>query len=77
MLLLRYSPGAERGFTPSAMRLGPALTIGLDGVPLASLASAKEPSAAILVLSVPLTGIAPPGGRPTGRWPPDMSAATR
>ncbi|MEV6908205.1 MFS transporter [Amycolatopsis sp. NPDC051071] len=81
VLLLRYSPEAERGFNTSAMQLddwvGSALTIGLGGVLLASLASAKEPSVAILVLSVLLTGLALLGVRLTGRWPSDMSAATR
>ncbi|MGY6650605.1 MFS transporter [Amycolatopsis sp. TRM77291] len=80
VLLLRYSPEAERGFNTSALQLGDwvgsALTIGLGGVLLASLASAKEPSVAILVLSVVLTGIALLGVRLTGRWPSGMSAAT-
>ncbi len=81
VLLLRYSPEAERGFNTSAMQLGDwvgsALTIGLGGVLLASLASAREPSVAILVLSVLLTGLALLGVRLTGRWPAGVSAATR
>ncbi|MFK0249702.1 MFS transporter [Amycolatopsis azurea] len=81
VLLLRYSPEAERGFNTSALQLGDwvgsALTIGLGGVLLASLASAKEPTVAILVLSVLLTGIALLGVRLTGRWPSAMSGATR
>ncbi|EMD24856.1 MFS transporter [Amycolatopsis azurea DSM 43854] len=79
VLLLRYSPEAERGFNTSALQLGDwvgsALTIGLGGVLLASLASAKEPTVAILVLSVLLTGIALLGVRLTGRWPSAMSVA--
>ncbi|MFD5095922.1 MFS transporter [Amycolatopsis thailandensis] len=79
VLLLRYSPEAERGFNTSALQLGDwvgsALTIGLGGVLLASIASAKEPTVAILVLSVLLTGIALLGVRLTGRWPSGMSVA--
>ncbi|MFC9255436.1 MFS transporter [Amycolatopsis thailandensis] len=81
VLLLRYSPEAERGFNTSALQLGDwvgsALTIGLGGVLLASIASAKEPTVAILVLSVLLTGIALLGVRLTGRWPSSMSGTTR
>ncbi|WP_158887445.1 MFS transporter [Amycolatopsis anabasis] len=73
VLLLRFSPEAERGFNTSAMQLGDwvgsALTVGFGGVLLGVLASARHPSAAIAVLGAVLAAIALTGVRVTGRWP--------
>ncbi|MEC3973820.1 MFS transporter [Amycolatopsis sp. H20-H5] len=73
VLLLRYSPESERGFSTSAMQLGDwvgsAITIGLGGVLLTALASAKEPSPAVAVLIVLMIALALLGVRLTSRWP--------
>jgi MFS family permease len=76
VLLFRYSPVAERGFTTSAMQLGDwvgsALTVGLGGVLLALLASTARPSPAVTVLTLAMAGIALFGVVVTGRWPARM-----
>ncbi|MCU1686214.1 MAG: transporter multidrug efflux transporter [Amycolatopsis sp.] len=73
VLLLRFSPEDQRGFTMSAMQLGDwvgsALTVGLGGVLLAALASASHPSPAVAALTVAMLGIAALGVFLTGRWP--------
>lgn len=73
VLLLRFSPAAERGFNTSAMQLADwvssAVTVGLGGVLLALLASARYPSPALVVLAVALTAIALLGVFVTRRWP--------
>ncbi|WP_243770165.1 MFS transporter [Amycolatopsis acidicola] len=73
LLLLRFSPVAERGFNTSAMQVSDwvasALTVGFGGVLLGLLASAERPSAAVFVLAVCLTGLALAGAGITRRWP--------
>nr|WP_285487555.1 MFS transporter [Amycolatopsis taiwanensis] len=73
LLLLRFSPEAERGFNTSAMQLSDwvssAVTVGLGGVLLALLASAEHPSPALAALAVLLTVIALLGVFVTRRWP--------
>lgn len=71
VLLLRFSPVAERGFNTSAMQLGDwvtsALTIGFGGVLLGLLASTRQPGGAVLVLSVVLAAVAGLGAVLAGR----------
>lgn len=73
LLLFRFSPVAERGFNTSAMQLGDwvgnALTVGLGGVLLGLLASARQPSNAVVVLATVLVGLALLGVVITRRWP--------
>ncbi|GAB2990470.1 MFS transporter [Amycolatopsis acidiphila] len=73
VLLFRFSPVAERGFNTSAMQLGDwvgsALTVGLGGVLLGLLASARAPSNAVVVLATVLAGLALLGVLITRRWP--------
>lgn len=73
LLLFRFSPVAERGFNTSAMQLGDwvgsALTVGLGGVLLGLLASARQPSSAVVVLATVLAGLALVGVVRTRRWP--------
>ncbi|MDT8915691.1 MFS transporter [Amycolatopsis sp. PS_44_ISF1] len=73
VLLLRYSPEGERGFTTSALQLadwvGSALLIGLGGVLLAVVASAVHPSTAMTIFGAALVLLAALGVRLTSRWP--------
>lgn len=73
VLLFRYSPVVERGFNTSAMQLGDwigsALMVGLGGVLLGLLASARAPSNAVVVLATVLAGLALLGAFVTRRWP--------
>ncbi|MGW5717130.1 MFS transporter [Amycolatopsis sp. NPDC003865] len=73
VLLLRYSPEGERGFTTSAVQLadwvGSALLIGLGGVLLSVAGSVLDPSPAMALLTVALVALALLGVRLTGRWP--------
>lgn len=73
VLLFRFSPVAERGFNTSAMQLGDwvgsALTVGLGGVLLGLLASARAPSNAVVVLATVLAALALLGVFITRRWP--------
>ncbi|WP_026360950.1 MFS transporter [Amycolatopsis nigrescens] len=73
VLLMRFSPEAERGFNTSAMQLGDwvgsALTVGFGGVLLGLLASAQQPSAAVAVLSAVMAALALVGVLATSRWP--------
>jgi MFS family permease len=72
VLLLRFSPERERGFTTSAMQLGDwvgsALTVGLGGVLLVALASAEHPAPAVAVLAVVMIALAMLGVFVTRRW---------
>jgi MFS family permease len=73
VLLFRFSPVAERGFNTAAMQLGDwvgsALTVGLGGVLLGLLASARTPSNAVVVLATVLAALAMLGVFVTRRWP--------
>ncbi|TNC23368.1 MFS transporter [Amycolatopsis alkalitolerans] len=73
VLLFRFSPVAERGFNTSAMQLGDwvgsALVVGFGGVLLGLLASARQPSNAVVVLAAVLVGMALLGAVITRRWP--------
>ncbi|HKS47214.1 MAG TPA: MFS transporter [Amycolatopsis sp.] len=73
LLLLRFSPVAERGFNTSALQLADwvfsAVTVGFGGVLLGLVASARHPSAAMTVLAVCLAGVALLGVFVTRRWP--------
>jgi hypothetical protein len=50
-------------------RVGSAVAIGLGGVLLAALGSAREPSAGIAVLAALVAVVALTGVVVTGRWP--------
>lgn len=71
VLLLRFSPEDQRGFNTSAMQLsdwiGSALIVGLGGVLLVALASARQPSAAVATLAAVTVAIAALGVALTGR----------
>ncbi|RZQ64512.1 MFS transporter [Amycolatopsis suaedae] len=73
LLLLRFSPLHERGFTMSASQLGDwvgaALAIGLGGVLLNALASPAQPSPAMAVLGIVLGAVGVLGVVVTSRWP--------
>ncbi|GAA4668363.1 MULTISPECIES: MFS transporter [Amycolatopsis] len=73
LLLFRFSPVAERGYHTSALQLadwvGSALTVGLGGVLLGLLASARQPSGAVVVLATVLAALALLGVVITRRWP--------
>ncbi|MFI6032515.1 MFS transporter [Amycolatopsis magusensis] len=73
LLLLRFSPVAERGFTMSASQLGDwvgsALTVGFGGVLLTALGTAERPSAAMAVVGASMAGVALIGFAATRRWP--------
>ncbi|MEU3271591.1 MFS transporter [Saccharomonospora sp. NPDC006951] len=73
VLLLRFSPVAERGFNTSALQLGDwvasALAVGLGGVLLGALASAGSPGPAVTVLGAVLAASALLGVVVTGRRP--------
>lgn len=72
LLLLRFSPVAERGFNTSAMQLADwvfsSVTVGLGGVLLVLMAPV-HPSPALAVLAACLTVIALLGVFVTRRWP--------
>ncbi|OZM74032.1 MFS transporter [Amycolatopsis antarctica] len=73
LLLLRFSPVAERGFNTSALQLGDwvssAITVGLGGVLLGLLGSAAAPSSAVAVLATAMVLVAAIGSLLTRRWP--------
>ena len=73
LLLLRFSPVAERGFNTSAVQLGDwvfsALVVGLGGVLLGVVGSAAAPSAAVAALGGLMVALATTGALLARRWP--------